>query len=314
MTKTVLAFYNLAPYGLKDLENAFHVVKLWQEADPAAAIAQYRDSAVAIISWPSNPRISRQMIEALPHLEIIAQFGVGYDNIDVQAAKERHVLICNTPDLVTNDTADTALALMLNVSRRFVEADAYVRIGKWASNGPIGLGHRLGGKTVGIVGLGRIGQAIATRAEAFGCTVKYTGRAPKKEFSYDFIPSIKILSEESDFLVLSCSATEQTKGVINLDILKALGPAGYLINVARGSIVNEEDLQIALSNKYIAGAGLDVFEKEPHVPDALKMMDNVVLLPHIGTATMETRTEMAKLVIGNILGWFARGETLTRVV
>ncbi len=315
MTKTILAFYHLAPLGLDALEKEFRVIKLWQEQDPEETIQRYRDSAVGIICWPNTPPISRRVIEALPNLEIISQFGVGYDNIDIEAARQREVVVCNTPDLVTNDTADTALGLMLMVARRFVEADAYIRVGKWEVGGsPKGfLGHRLYGKTVGIVGLGRIGAAISKRAEAFGCTIKYTGRSPK-DAPYEFVQNIKELAQQSDFLVLSCSATPKTIGVVNLEVMEALGPQGYLVNISRGSVVNEEDLLIALRNKSIAGAGLDVFEKEPYVPEAMKTMDNVVLLPHIGTATYETRAEMAKLVIENIRLWFQRGETLTRVV
>ena len=313
MTKTILAFYGLSPLGLDDLKEQFNIVELWKEADPEEAIQRHRDSVVGIISWPSNPHISEKLMETLPNLEIISQFGVGYDNIDIVAAKEREIVVTNTPDLVTDDTADTALALMLMTARRFAEADVYVRIGKWASDGPIGLGHRLGGKAVGIVGLGRIGSAIAQRAEAFGCQIKYTGRAPK-DVDYEFISDLKTLAEESDFLVLSCTATEETNGMIDLSVMEALGRQGFLINVSRGSIVNEEDLQIALRNRAIKGAGLDVFANEPHVPDSLKTMDNVVLLPHIGTATVETRSEMGKLVIENIKRWFESGETLTRVV
>lgn len=313
MKKTILAFYGLNPLGLNDLSSDYNIIELWKEPDPEAAIKENAESVVGIISWPSNPKISAKMIGMLPNLEIISQFGVGYDNIDIHAAKEREIVVTNTPDLVTNDTADTALALMLMTARRFVEADAYVRIGKWEASGPIGLGHRLGGKTVGIVGLGRIGQAIATRAEAFGCTIKYTGRG-KKDVPYDFISDLKNLAQESDFLVLSCAATPETEKMIDHDVLAALAQNGYLINVSRGSVVNEEDLLIALRNKSIKGAGLDVFENEPHVPDAMKTMDNVVILPHIGTATHETRSEMAHLVIENIKRWFASGETLTRVV
>lgn len=314
MTKTILAFYNLAPLGLEALEEQFNVVKLWKEDNPEAALQEYRDSAVGIISWPSNIRISRKIIEALPNLEIISQFGVGYDNIDIQAAKERQVVVCNTPDLVTSDTADTALGLMINVARRFVEADAYLRVGKWEAHGSHNfLGHRMGGKTVGIVGLGRIGQAIAKRAAAFECTIKYTGRNPK-DVPYEYVSDLKELARQSDFLVLSCAATPETRNLVDLEILEALGPQGYLVNVARGSVLNEEDLLIALRNKSIAGAGLDVFANEPYVPEILKTMDNVVLLPHIGTATVETRTEMGFLVIENIKRWFVSGETLTRVV
>ena len=313
MKKTILAFYGLNPLGLSDLATDYNIIELWKEADPEAAIKENANSVVGIISWPSNPKISAKMIEMLPNLEIIAQFGVGYDNIDVEAAKAREIVVTNTPDLVTNDTADTAIALMLMTARRFVEADAYVRIGKWESNGPIGLGHRLGGKTVGIVGLGRIGQAIASRAEAFGCHIKYTGRS-EKGTPYEFISDLKKLAEASDFIVLSCAATPETEKMINHDILDALGQNGYVINVSRGSVINEEDLLIALRNRSIKGAGLDGFENEPHVPDAMKTMDNVVILPHIGTATHETRSEMGRLVIENIRRWFKSGETLTRIV
>jgi lactate dehydrogenase-like 2-hydroxyacid dehydrogenase len=315
MTKTILAFFDLRPYGLHDLERDFRVINLYGHKDPEGAIQEYKDSTVAVISWPCPFHISEKIIEALPNLEIIAQFGVGYDNIDVKAAKRRDIIVTNTPDLVTNDTADTALGLMLNVARRFVEADVLIRVGKWKNAGsPVGfLGHRLGGKKVGIVGLGRIGQAIAKRASAFGCEILYTGRAPK-DSPYTFISDLKSMAQLSDFLVVCCAANEQTKGLINLEVMNALGSDGYLINVSRGTVVNEEDLLIALRNKAIAGAGLDVFEVEPFVPEPLKSMDNVVLFPHIGTATVETRTEMAQLVIANIKGWFAQGKTLTRVV
>ncbi len=314
MTKTILAFSSLdglKPDNLSSLEKNFQVLKLYQERDPDQAIQQHSSNAVGIICHPGQ-KISKNLIENLPNLEIISSNGVGFDHIDLTAAKARGVIVCNTPDLVTNDTADTAIALLLNVARRFVEADAYVRIGKWASEGDIGLGHRLGGKTLGIVGLGRIGQAIAKRAEAFGCQIKYTGRAPK-DVPYEFISNLRELSQVSDFLILSCAATPETKGLIDLDVLEALGKRGFLINVSRGSVVNEEDLLIALRNRAIAGAGLDVFANEPHVPDALKTMDNVVLLPHMGTATIETRMEMAHLVVENIKKWFESGETLTRI-
>ncbi len=315
MVKTILAFSRLdglKPDNLEALSNKFQIVKLYREADPDQTIRQHASNTVAIICQPGQ-KISCTLIENLPNLEIISSNGVGFDHIDLDAAKQRGIVVCNTPDLVTNDTADTAIALMLMTARRFVEADAYVRIGKWESDGDIGLGHRLGGKTVGIVGLGRIGSAIAHRAEAFGCEIKYTGRG-EKETPYTFISDLKKLAQESDFLVLSCAATPETKGMIDLDIMEALGADGYLINVSRGSVVNEGDLLIALRNKTIKGAGLDVFENEPHVPGAMKTMDNVVVLPHVGTATFETRMEMAHLVIENIKRWFESGETLTRIV
>ena len=315
MTKTILAFFDLKPLGLADLEKDFSVIDLSHHSDPEGAMHEYRDSTVAMISWPCPFQISEKLMVACPNLEIISQFGVGYDNIDIRAAKAREIVVTNTPDLVTNDTADTAIGLMMNVARRFVEADVMIRVGKWQNSGsPHGfLGHRMGGKTVGIVGLGRIGQAIASRAEAFGCGIKYTGRS-KKDVPYKFISDLKDLAQQSDFLVLSCAATPETNGMIDLSVMEALGKKGFLINVSRGTVVNEEDLQIALHNKTIAGAGLDVFAVEPNVPEPLKAMDNVVLFPHIGTATVETRTEMGRLVIANIKRWFEKGETLTRVV
>ena len=313
MPRTILSYVSLPPLGLEQLEPHFNLLRLYKEEDPRAAIEAAKNDISGIVTWHSYV-VDEALIESLPNLEIIASFSVGTDHIDLDAAKKREIIVTNTPDLVTNDTADTALALMLNVARRFVEADAYVRVGKWEREGNIGLGHRMGGKTVGIVGLGRIGKAIAKRAEAFGCIIKDTRRATKEDVDYKFIPALKDLAQISDFLVLSCAATEKTRGMIDLNVLNALGPKSYLINVARGSIVIEDDLLAALSNRAIAGAGLDVFAAEPRVPDALKTMDNVVLLPHVGTATVETRTEMAQLVIDNVLGWFDKGKVLTRVV
>lgn len=302
MTKTILALSSLYPLGLDELEERFSVIRLWQEKDPDAVIRAHRDDVVGIVAVPGR-NVSRSLIEALPNLEIIANNGVGVDNIDLAAAKARGVIVTNTPDVLTADTADTAIALMLSVARRVVEGDAYVRIGKWV-NGAMPLGVSLYGKTAGIVGLGRIGQAIAERCEAFGMDVVYSGRAKKKGISYHYYDDPKVMAEECDFLVLACSGGDETRHLVNMDVLKALGPKGFLINVARGSVVDEEALLIALRNKDIAGAGLDVFENEPHVPESLFTMDNVVLLPHVGAATVETRTAMAKLVIENLLAHF----------
>ena len=316
MVKTILNFDHFNHLKLpfyEDLKKPFNVVELFREAQPDQAIQENADSTVAILCNTPH-KITRRMIEALPNLEIISTNSVGFDHIDLEAAKERGIVVSHTPDLVTNDTADIALSLMINVLRRIVEADAYVRVGNWERKGDIGLGHSLTGKKVGIVGLGRIGKAIARRAEAIDCKVSYYGRSKKDDVDYEFVPDLKDLAKQSDILVVVCASTPETKNLINMDVLEALGPNGYLVNVSRGAVVHEEDLLIALANKAIAGAGLDVYQNEPNVPDALKTMDNVVLLPHIGTATKETRTEMAKLAIANIVHWFDKGETLTRVV
>lgn len=307
MGRTILHLSGLLPAEMEALEADYNVIRLSKESDPEAVLQQHRMEIVAIIT-SVNKTVSRHLIEALPNLEIICQFGVGVDNIDLQAAKERHIAVTNTPDLVTNDTADIALSLLLSCARRTVEADAYVRVGHWA-NGPMPMGVTLTGKTVGIVGLGQIGQAVARRASAFDMNVIYHGRHEKPEFSYSYYPDLMKLAEDSDFMILTVSGGPETRHLVNADLLKALGPQGFLINVARGSVVDEEALLIALRNRDIAGAGLDVFENEPHVPEALYTMDNVVLLPHIGTATAETRTKMGQLVLENLRACF-NGEPL----
>ncbi len=311
MARTILALGTLLPAEMDELERNFNVIRLSKEADPEAALQERRNDIVGIITSPMK-KVNRHLIEALPNLEIISQFGVGVDNIDLQAAKERHIAVTNTPDLVTNDTADIALSLLTACARRIVEGDAYVRVGHWV-NGPMPHGVTLTGKTVGVVGLGRIGQAVARRAAAFDMNVIYYGRREKPEFSYSYYPDLMKLAEDSDFMILTVSGGPETRHLVNADVLKALGKDGFLINVARGSVVDEEALLIALHNREIAGAGLDVFENEPHVPEALYTMDNVVLLPHIGTLTFETRTKMGQLVLANLIAHF-NGEPLKTAV
>lgn len=309
MKKTILALGSLLPPEMKRLESDFNVLKLWKMEDPEAELQAQKNNIVGILSTAGGMGVTRRMIESLPNLELIAQHGVGVDNIDLEAAKDRHVMVTNTPDVLTNDTADTAMALILAVLRRVVEADVNVRAGNWR----IPLGASLTGKKVGIIGLGRIGASIAKRCEAFEMTIFYHGRHEKKDSSYRYFSDLEKMAQESDILVAACPGGEETFHLVNYKILKALGPSGYLINIARGSVVDTEDLLIALSNKDIAGAGLDVYEKEPEVPDALKSMDNVVLLPHIGSATTETRTKMGELVLNNINAHFEGKALITPV-
>jgi lactate dehydrogenase-like 2-hydroxyacid dehydrogenase len=252
--------------------------------------------------------VTRHLIEALPNLEIIAVYGVGYEYVDIEAARARGIAVTNTPGVLAPEGADTALALMLAVARRICEADMYVRVGKWL-NGPMPFGVSLHGKTAGILGLGGIGQAIAQRCRAFEMDVAYTGPREKPDQPYKYYADLTAMARDSDFLVIACPGGEATRGIVNYKVLEALGPRGFVINVARGSVIERDDLMAALSNKAIAGAGLDVFWDEPHVPEPLISMDNVVLLPHIGSATMETRTRMARLLLENLLAYFA-GEPL----
>ncbi len=303
MSKTILALGSLLPAEMETLERHFKVVRMGRKSDPEAILREYGHEVSGLISSVGSP-VTRKLMEALPNLEIICRYGIGVDNIDLAAAAERAVAVTNTPGLVTNDTADVAMALLLGCARRTMEGDMYVRVGKWL-NGPMGLGVTLSGKTVGIVGLGRIGQAVARRALAFDMQVAYYGRREKPEFPYSYVPDLIKLAEQSDFMIITVAGGEPTRHLIDGAVLRALGPQGFLVNVSRGTVVDEAALVKALEDKTIAGAGLDVFENEPHVPEALMKMDNVVLLPHIGTATQETRSRMGQLVIENLLAHFS---------
>lgn len=312
MTKTLLALTPLLANEMETLERDFEIIRLWKSADPEQTIKDHSKEIVGIISGFNTP-VTARLMQACPNLEIVSQFAVGTNNIDLAAAKENGIKVTNTPDVLTDETADTAMSLLLAVSKRICEADMYVRFGRWHT-GPFGLGTSLNGKTAGIVGLGRIGQAIAKRLEAFNIRVIYTGRSEKPELSYSYYDDLKEMAEDCDFLILACSGGPDTDNLITYDVLEALGKKGFVINIARGSVLNEDDLLAALSNKAIAGAGLDVFANEPHVPEALYKMDNVVLLPHIGSATTETRTIMGRLVVDNLQNHFQEKSLKTPVI
>jgi lactate dehydrogenase-like 2-hydroxyacid dehydrogenase len=251
------------------------------------------------------------LLDALPALEIISVFGVGYDGVPTGYCRERDIKVTNTPDVLTDDVADVAVALILMTSRDFIGANRFVRDGHWTRRSPA-LTAKLSGRSVGIVGLGRIGKAIAQRVEAMGMNVAYTGRKPQ-DVAYRYVPDLATLAGDVDFLVIACPGGEATRRLIDARILAALGKKGTLINIARGSIIDETALVEALANGTIRGAGLDVFENEPHVPQALLAMDHVVLLPHVGSATRETRQAMGDLCKANLDAWFDEHRTLTLV-
>ncbi len=309
---TILALQPLLPREMERLEEEYDVIRLWEARDPEGLLKERSLDIQAILSTFNCGGVSERLMAALPNLEIIAQLGVGYDNIDLDAVEKRGVMLTNTPDILTDDVADAAIYLILNVARRVVEADMFVRVGRWHS-GPMPLSTSVKGKVVGIVGMGRIGSAIAKRAEAFNMRVIYNSRSKKTGVFYDYYESLEDMARDSDFLVLACAGGEGSKNLITYKILEALGPKGYLINIARGSIVNEEDLLIALRNQIIAGAGLDVFSNEPHVPEEMFKMDNVVLSPHIASATLETRSKMGQLVLDNLFAYFSGQEMPTPV-
>jgi len=304
----------LLPDLVADLESRYRVHRLWEAQDPALLLREH-GAAIRGIATSGRFGATKELIDALPALEGIFSFGVGYDTIDITAAEARNVVVTNTPGVLDACVADTALALMLAVSRRIAEADRFVRAGRWPTEG-FGLGSRMTGKRCGIVGLGNIGLQIARRAQAFDMDILYTNRKPRPDApeGYRYCPDIVELASQCDFLVLAVPGGGATRHMVNAQVLDALGAEGWLINIARGTVVDEAALVAALQNKRIAGAGLDVFEHEPATPPELNAMDNVVMLPHIASGTHETRRAMADLMRANLDSWFREGQVHTRVV
>jgi hydroxypyruvate reductase len=257
--------------------------------------------------------VDGKLMDALPKLEIIANFGVGVDAIHLADAKQRNIIVTNTPDVLNECVADTALALILNTLRKLPQSENYLRAGNWASRGPYPLTTSLGGKVLGVLGLGRIGEAIAKRAMACGMQIRYHNRN-KKDVPYPYDPDPATLAKNSDVLMVVTPGGSETAKLVNEKVLQALGPEGYLVNIARGSVVDEPVLLRYLQEKKIAGAGLDVFADEPRVPPEFFTLDNAVLFPHVASATVETRKAMGDLQIENLRRHFAGKPVLTRVV
>ncbi|MFO1303902.1 MAG: 2-hydroxyacid dehydrogenase [Burkholderiales bacterium] len=253
----------------------------------------------------------QSVLEALPNLEIVSVFGVGYDGVPVDYCRQRGIKVTNTPDVLTDDVADVAVGLIMMTGRGFVRLDKFLRAGGWLKKGPE-LTTKLGGKRVGILGLGRIGKAIASRVSALGMEVSYTGRN-RQDVPYRYYPDLVSLAAGSDFLVVASPGGAETKNMVDANVLAVLGKKGTLINIARGSIVDEPALVEALRAGTIKGAGLDVFVDEPNVPEPLLAMENVVLLPHVGSATNETRKAMGDLCKANLDAWFGTGKVLTLI-
>lgn len=298
----LLTVAKLPPFLLEPLNAAYVVHDRLHETEPSAFAEVAAD--IRAIAGGGESQVPRSLIEKLPALEIISIMGVGYDKVDVAAAKERDIPVTHTPGVLNDEVADLAIGLMLSVARRIPQADQYVRAGRWGREGAMPLTRKVSGARLGIVGLGRIGQAIATRAQAFGMSIAYTARKQKPGLAYSFFPTAAALAAQVDFLIVITPGGEGTRHLINAEVLKALGPEGYLINVARGSVVDEEALVEALQKGVIAGAALDVFANEPHPAPALWSMEQVVLTPHIASATRQTRQAMADLAAGNLSAHF----------
>jgi len=287
---------------LERLQNEFSAVKLWEAPDRDAALKAA--SHVRALAHFGHSKVDGKLMDALPKLELISNFGVGVDQIDLEAAKKRKILVTNTPDVLNDCVADTAMALVLNTLRKFPQSEAYLRSGFWPTRGTYPLTTSVGGKTLGILGLGRIGEAIAKRAQAFGMKIRYHNRN-KKNVPYPYDADPVALAKNSDVLLAVTPGGAGTAKLVNAKVLDALGPQGYLVNVARGSVVDELVLLRYLQEKKIAGAGLDVYEHEPQVPPGFFALDNAVLFPHVASATVETRKAMGDLQVENLHLHFA---------
>ena len=283
--------------------------------DPAdrRAFLQHRGGDFDVAVTSGKVGVGTELMRSLPALRAVVNFGVGYDATDISQARERGIAVSNTPEVLNDCVADTALALYLDVLRRISAADRYVRGGQWATAGNFPLATKASGKRVGILGLGRIGKVIARRLEAFDCTISYHNRRPVAEVPYEYCASPVDLALQSDVLIIAAAGGPDSAKLVGPEVIEALGPSGYLINVARGSVVDEEALVAALLTGQLAGAGLDVFDDEPKVPHDLLALDNVVLLPHLGSGTHETRAAMAELTLANLLQYVKTGNLVTPV-
>lgn len=301
-----------APFpSVSELERRFAVHRLWEAADPDGLIASVAGS-VRGLAAAGKLVVDDAFLARLPALQIVANFGVGYDKIDAVAARRRGVMVTNTPDVLTDEVADLTLGLLIATVRRLPQADRFVRAGRWESES-FPLSSSLRGRRVGIVGLGRIGQAIAERCAAFGLPIAYFSRQAKPGVAWTHHASVAALAADVDTLIVTAAGGPATEGLVGAAAIAALGPQGVLINVARGSVVDEAALIAALETGGLLAAGLDVFRDEPRVPERLRALDNVVLLPHVGSASVATRQAMGDLVVRNLVAWFEDGRALTPV-
>lgn len=308
----VLMACPMLPYLEQELERRYNLFRFWNVPNKEEFLKESSASIRAVVG-NATAGADAELIDALPRLEIVASFSVGLDKVDLGKCKEKGIRVSNTPDVLTDDVADLAIGLMLTTLRRICESDQYVRNGLW-KRGDFKLTTKFSGKTVGIIGMGRIGKAIAKRAEAFSCPVSYYSRSQKPDTKYKYFPSVVELASNCHILVVACPLTAETRHIINREVIDALGPKGVLINIGRGPHVDEPELVSALVEGRLGGAGLDVFENEPEVPEKLFGVDNVVLTPHVGSGTVETRKAMADLVIGNLEAHFLNKPLLTPVV
>jgi lactate dehydrogenase-like 2-hydroxyacid dehydrogenase len=311
MKPEILQISPMMTHVEKALNDAYEVHRYWEAGDKAALLAEH-GAKIRAVATNGHSGCKPEILEALPNLEVISSYGVGYDAIDIPACKARNVRVTNTPDVLNDAMAEITLGLMIALCRRLPQADAYTRAGKWREkNYP--LTGELTGAKVGILGLGRIGKEIARRCQAFKMQVVYHGRRQQPYEAYEYYADLETLARDVGWLVVIAPGSPETKGIVSRKVMEALGPEGNLVNVARGSLVDEAAMVELLQSGKLGAAALDVFEDEPKVPEALFGLDNVVLSPHQGSATVKTRTAMGDLVIQNLAAHFNGDPLLTPV-
>jgi lactate dehydrogenase-like 2-hydroxyacid dehydrogenase len=313
MTKTdILMTAPIMPKAIESLDKAFTLHRLWEQADKETYLKDVGPRIRGVATSALYGRTDAALFDHLPNVEIVASLGVGYDNVDTAEAARRGFVVTNTPDVLNDEVADLTLGLLLATLRKIPQADRYLREGRWLKES-FPLSPTLRGRAIGIVGMGRIGKDIAKRLEGFNVRIAYHSRRQQEGVAYTYYPSLIGLAEASDVLIVIIPGGASTKHLINAEVLKALGPNGVLINVARGSVVDEQALIEALKTGTILTAGLDVYENEPRVPQELIDMEHVVLLPHLGSASVHTRNAMSQLVADNLISWFEGKGPLTAV-
>lgn len=302
----------MLPIVQEQLDAQFTVHRLYEAENPETLLQEVGDRirGVAMSFAPVN----KALLDKIPNTEIVSSFGVGYDHINVDDCIAANVMVTHTPDVLTEEVADTAFGLLLMTVRELGQAETWLRSGKWENKGPFPLtGATLQGRTMGIFGLGRIGKAIARRAEAFGLDIHYHGRSRQDGVDYPYHVSLKDLAHACDTLMIVAPGGVETEHSVNTEVLEALGPNGIVINIGRGSVIDEAALIEALEQGTIYGAGLDVFEHEPHVPEALLKLERVTVLPHVGSASQATRNAMGQRVVDNLTSWFETGKAVSPV-
>ena len=309
--QAVLIIAPVMDYLTEKLEQNFTVHKLFDVTDTAEFFAQQGENIKGIVTR-GDIGVTNEVLALLPEAQIISIFGVGTDAVDLDYTRERNIIVTTTPGVLTDDVADTALGLIIATSRRLCQADKFLRAGQWPHSS-LPLASKVTGKRLGVFGMGRIGQAIARRAAGFDMQIAYTDTAKIESLPYQHVPDLISLARQSDILVIAISGGKDSVGLVDKTIFAAMPNHALLINIARGSMVNQDDLIRALQQKEIGGAGLDVFADEPNVPQALIEMDNVVLLPHIASATIETRIQMSDIVFANIQTHFAGEKAPTAI-